>query len=160
MSVNKTNFYEAFDDYLNWIVLWFLTAAINLGMEAGAFLLSEEIGQQIHAWAQWPMRIGTLLLFVALFVFIRRRWRSGWSRGDRIFMDGFTVNAVKRAGFAAFCVTVPTVVFLDIVTNDTTLPADFFIKLPGFTLTATFSLAYFYLNRDTREESDDKEAVA
>ena len=41
----------------------------------------------------------------------------------------------------------------DVITNDTQLPADFFIKLPGLSLSAGFSISFFLFNRNSAHSS-------
>lgn len=147
---------DAFDDYVNWVVLWMFLTSINLAMEASAFLLSKEVGRQVRAWAHLPTRAGIVILFVAIFLYARRRWKAGWKCGDCAFMDGYTMDIVKRSAVVAFLVTLMSVALLDNVTNNTELPADFYIKLPGVTLTATFSLCFFFWNRSPRGGAEEE----
>lgn len=160
-SLRRVSLPDAFDDYINWIIFWLLLSAINLSMEAGAYLVGEDLGQWLHAWAQFPSRAGGGVILVAVALFLWRRRQAGWRRVDRrAFLDSSTMDNLKRSAFVTFLVTLPTVVLLDIVTNHTTLPADFFIKLPGIALTATFSLCFFFLNRNPADELDEEEAVS
>lgn len=158
--VRRVNLLDAFDNYLNWIVCWVFLSAINLAMEAATFLVDNDLGQKLQGWAKFPTRLGGLAILGAVILFLWRRRQAGWKRVDRnSFFDGSTMENLKRAGFAAFLVAMPTVVVLDIVTNRTSLPADFFIKLPGVALTATFSLTFFFLNRAARGPDDDAEVL-
>jgi hypothetical protein len=66
------------------------------------------------------------------------------------------VNWLALSLFLAFILTLALVAVLDVVTNDTQLPADFFIKLPGLSLAAAFSVSYFlFAVRDAAEASGD-----
>ena len=127
--MTKKSLADAFDDYVNWVVLWMFLTSINLAMEASAFLLSDEAGRQLRAWSRVPTHVGTVILFVAVFVFARRRWKSGRKCGECAFMDGYTMENVKRSALVSFLITLMTVAMLDVAANHTELPADFFIKL-------------------------------
>ena len=71
-------------------------------------------------------------------------------------MDEFVTETVKNSAFVAFFLTLFLVAILDIITNQTQLPADFFIKLPGISLTAGFSISYFIFNvKDRGQSSED-----
>ena len=153
-SVIKMTLHDAWDDYISWLVLWLFLSSINLAMEASAYLLSEEVGRQVHAWAQLPSRAGGVVILISIFVFARRRQRAGWKPGDRVFLDGYTMEVVKRSALVSFFVTLPLVVLLDVVTNHTMLPADFFIKLPAFSLAASFSICFFFWSRSVPEEPE------
>jgi hypothetical protein len=50
------------------------------------------------------------------------------------------------------------VAILDVITNDTQLPADFFIKLPGLSLTAVFSISFFWFNRNSTDSLESEAA--
>ena len=147
------SFADAFDNYVGWLVLWLFLSSINLAMEAGAYLLSTEMGAKVHAWAQLPSRLGGVVLFVAIIVFVRRRRHAKTQTSHLEFLNGYTMDILKRAALVSFFITLPTVVLLDIVTNHTQLPADFFIKIPSFLLAASFSLSFFFWNRSVRGES-------
>lgn len=137
---------DAFDSYVNWIVLFFFLTAVNLALEAGAYLVNEAAGQKLNAWALWPARGGSIALVMAMVIWVRLLRHKRQQRGRRAFLDEFVTEAIKRSASVAFFLTLCLVAILDVVTNNTQLPADFFIKLPGLSLTAGFSISFFLFN--------------
>ncbi|MBI1358216.1 MAG: hypothetical protein GC160_28105 [Acidobacteria bacterium] len=149
---------SAFERYTNWIVLILFLFSVNLTMEAGAYLLDEGAGDRLRAWAQWPARAGLVLLVVAMILArpLKQRRREA---GRRAFQDDFVTDALKRSASIAFLTTLCFVAFLDGAANHTDLPADFFIKLPGISLTAVFSLCYFALSFVAGRSNDHEPAA-
>ena len=142
---NKT-LAEVFDSYVNWLVFSVFLMAVNLAMEASAYLVNEAAGEVLHAWAQWPARSSGVVVAIALIIWLRLPRHKRQKRDQRVLLDGYVAETAKRCAFIAFFLTLCLVAILDVVTNNTQLPADFFIKLPGLSLTAGFSIAFFLFN--------------
>lgn len=147
---------DAFDSYINWIVAFFLLTALNLAMEAGAYLSKPSLAVALRSWAHWPARVGSAVLLVA---FILWAWRSR-GRSRRTFLDGYAVEAIKRSALFGFLLTLGLVAILDVITNTSQLPADFYIKLPGLSLTAGFGLSFFLFNFLDKARDPDEVAGA
>jgi hypothetical protein len=145
---------ETFDSYVNWLVLFVFLTAVNLVMEASAFLVSEPLAEALRNWARWVTHAGTLTVIIAIIIWFRRPKEQRKCRDQRALLGGFVVDAARRAAFLAFSITFIVVALLDGITNHTQLPADFFIKLPGISLSAVFSISFFLF---TRNKGDDDE---
>lgn len=142
---NKT-LADVFDSYVNWIVFSVFLMAVNLAMEATAYLVNEAAGEALRSWAQWPARGSGIAVAIAVIIWLRRPRHKKQKRDQRALLDGYVAETAKRSAFIAFFLTVCLVAILDVVTNNTQLPADFFIKLPGLSLTAEFSISFFLFN--------------
>jgi hypothetical protein len=152
-------FSDAFDSYISWLVLFVFLTAINLAMEAMAYLVNDYAGEALRSWALWPSRVGLIAIVVAFVIWLPRVKKIRKQKGSRAFFDEYVTAAILRSAFVAFLLTLCLVAILDVVTNDTQLPADFFIKLPGLSLTAGFSISFFLFNRNNTaaQERDDDE---
>jgi len=148
---------ETFDSYVNWLVLFSFLTAVNLIMEAGAYLVSAPVADALVSWAPWVTHAGTLTVIVALIIWFRRPKADRSCRNQRALLSGFVVDAVRRASFISFIVTFIVVALLDDITNHSQLPADFFIKLPGISLAATFSISFFFFNRNDGDDDQGEE---
>jgi len=148
---------DAFDSYVNWLVLFVFLTSVNLVMEAGAYLVHAAAGEELRAWALWPARGGTVALAVAMITWFRLLRHKRQQPGRRAFLDEYVTETIKRSAFVAFCLTFFLVGILDVVTNHTQLPADFFIKLPGVSLSAGFSISFFLFNFfNSRHSSEER----
>lgn len=147
---------DAFDDYVHWLVLWVLLSALNLALEAATYLFEGDTGTLLRDLALIPSWLGLPVILVGLFVFLRARRRAGRTIGRADLVDSYVVEALKRAALVAFLVTLPTIVLLDVATNHTSLPADFFIKLPGVALTASFGITFLIVSMSgPRDDLDE-----
>jgi Na+/H+-translocating membrane pyrophosphatase len=151
---NKT-LADVFDSYVNWLVSSVFLMAVNLAMEAGAYLVNETASEALNAWAQWPARGSSIAIAVAVIIWLRRPKPQRPKQDQRALLDAYVVETAKRAAFIAFILTLCLVAILDVITNDTQLPADFFIKLPGLSLTAGFSISFFLYNFFNNENSSE-----
>jgi hypothetical protein len=149
---------EAFDRYVSWLVFSIFLMSINLLMEASTYLVEEPASSALWTWAQWPARGATITVAIAFLVWVRR-WRKRTKSECRTFLDEYVTETAKRSAFIAFFATLCLVALLDGVTNHTQLPADFFIKLPGLSLTAVFSISFFVLNFRDATDSPDVEST-
>lgn len=138
----EKTFADAFDSYINWIAAFFLLTALNLAMEAVAYILEPSSAEVLRWWAKWPARIGSAVLLVAFILWARR----SRGRSRQTFLDEYVMEAIKRSALFGFILTLFLVAILDVITNTSQLPADFYIKLPGFSLTAGFGLYFFVFN--------------
>lgn len=147
---------DAFESYVNWLVLSVFLMAVNLAMEAGAYLVNEGTGEGLRAWAQWPTRASTIAFFVAMVIWGRRLRHQKKQQRRRFFLNEYVTETVKRSSFIAFFLTLVLVAILDGFTNSSQLPADFFIKLPGLSLTAGFSISFFLYNFINAPDSSEE----
>lgn len=147
---NKT-LSNVFDSYVNWIVFSLFLMAVNLVMEASEYLVNDAVGAQLHAWAQWPARCSGIAVVVAVIIWLRLPRDKRKKRNQRALLDEFVTEVAKRAAFVAFFLTLVLVAILDVVANNSQLPADFFIKLLGLSLTAGFSISFFLINLQSSE---------
>lgn len=146
---------DVFDSYVNWIVLFVFLTAVNLAMEAGAYLVNDAAGGALRAWALWPARAAGLAVIVAVAVWLRLPKHKRQKRDQRALLDGYVMDAIKRSAFIAFVLTFILVAFLDVAANHTRLPADFFVKLTGLSLSAAFSVSFFLSNFFNGENSPE-----
>ena len=142
---NKT-LADVFDSYVNWLVFAVFLMAVNLAMEATVYLVNETMGDALHAWAQWPARGSGIAVAIAVIIWLRLPRNKRQKRNQRALLDGYVVETAKRSAFIAFFLTLCLVAMLDVVTNSSQMPADFFIKLPGLSLSAEFSISFFLFN--------------
>ena len=145
---------ETFDSYVNWLVLFVFLTAINLVMEASAYLVSGPVAAILQSWARWVTHAGTLTVIIAIIIWFRRPKEQRKCRDQRVLLGGFVVDAARRAAFLSFFITFIVVALLDPITNHTQLPADFFIKLPGISLSAVFSISFFFFNRSNGDDDE------
>lgn len=142
--MKNKNLADAFDSYVNWIVLALFLIAVNLAMEATAYLVNKSASEVLRNWAMWPSRGATVAIVVSIIWFSIKRRKS---EKDRFaFFNEYTFEIIKRSSFVAFLLTFLCMGILDVVVKTTQIPADFFIKLPGFLLAATFSFSYLIFN--------------
>ena len=144
--MGNKNLADVFDSYVNWLVFSVFLMAVNLAMEASAYLVDEAAGEALHTWAQWPARGSGIAVAIALIIWLRRPRHKRQKRDQRALLDGYVAETAKRSAFIAFFLTLCLVAIIDVVTNNTHLPADFFIKLPALSLTAEFSISFFLFN--------------
>lgn len=147
---------ETFNNYVNWLALYLFLTAVNLTMEAGAYLVSDSTAELLRNLSIWPSRAGGIAIIVAVVTWLRVPREKRGYREQRALLGEYVWDAVKRASFLAFFITLCLVAILDVITNHTQLPADFFIKLPGISLTVVFSFAFFFFNRHSRGEEDGR----
>ncbi len=144
--MEKRTLADVFDSYVNWLVLFVFLTAVNLAMEAGAYLVDKTTGEALHTWAQWPSRGSLVAVVVAMVIWLRLPRHKRQKRDQRALHDEYVTETVKRSAFIAFILTFGLVAFLDVAANHTQLPADYYIKLPGLSLSAGFSLSFFLYN--------------
>jgi len=137
---------DVFDSYINWLVLSIFLMALNLAFEATAYLTTEVTGSILVSLAQWLARGSTLVVVIAIIIWLRLPRESRRNRASGSFLDGFVTELVKRSAAISFFVTLCLVAVLDVITNKSLLPADFFVKLSALSLTAVFSISYFLFN--------------
>lgn len=153
---NKT-LADVFDSYINWLVFSLFLMAVNLAMEVGAYFVNNTMGESLNAWAQWPARASAIAVVIAVFIWLRLPRNKRQKQHQRVLLDGYVVELVKRSALIAFILTLCLVAMLDVAANDTQLSADLFIKLPGLLLTAAFSISFFLLNfLNSLQSSDDR----
>lgn len=145
-TIMATNLADLFDDYLSWIALFFLLVAINLAMEAGAYLLADSAAEQLRSLALWPARASSVVMAIVAVLLIRVSIHKRRQNAPGALDGGYVTETVKRSATIACFLTLFLVGILDVVTNTSQLPADFFIKLPGVMLTAGYSIPFFLLN--------------
>ena len=137
---------DIFDSYINWLVISIFLMALNLAFEAIAYLTPEATSNTLNALAQWLAYGSLIALAVAAIIWFRLP-RDRRRKQNRVaLLDGFVVEIAKRSAAIAFFVTLCLVAVLDVVTNTSLLPADFFVKLLALSLTAVFSVSFFYFN--------------
>lgn len=146
---------DSFDSYVNWIVGFLFLSALNLAFEASTFLVNEAMGEGLEAFARWLARGSSVCLAIAMILWVRLIRRKQLRLEHRNFLDEFVTSAIQRSAMVAFLITLCLVAILDVVTNNSQLPADFYIKLPSFSLTAGFSISYYIFNRIGQNYSSD-----
>ena len=151
---NKT-LADVFDSYVHWLVFSVFLMAVNLAMEASAYLVNEALGEALQAWAQWPARGSGIAVAIAVIIWLRLPRHKRQKRDQRALLDGYVAETAKRSASIAFFLTLCLVAILDVAANDTQMSADFFIKLPGLSLTAGFSISFFLYNFFNDEHSSE-----
>ena len=156
MRKNKSYNPDAFDQFAQLIAISLFCMALNLFGEAIIYLVNEETSHILYTFSHAAQFLQTVFLVMA---FLRlgvgkSRTISSYKQG---FLDSYVVDSVKRAAMIACFMTLMVLAVLDIVTNTTMLPADFFIKIPSITLLAVFSLSFFFLNRDSSDNKLEQE---
>lgn len=150
---------DVFDSYVKWLVLFAFLSAINLAMEASAYLVDEAVAEALRTWSQWPARAAAVAVVVAMVIWVRLPRDKRSKRHQRALNDEYIMETVKRSAFVAFFLTLVLVAILDVVTNDTQLSADFFIKLPGLSLSAGFSISFFLFHARDHAGAETEEAL-
>lgn len=145
----KIKLADEYETYMTWMALFFLLLSINLAMEAIALLVDEDAGRGIQFWAQVPQGIGFMTALIAAIKWDLRRRTAESKRGKYSFRDEYVTEVRRRSALVAFVVTVLLVVLLDNITISWDLPVDFYIKLTGFCLLATFSVSFFFFLRNS-----------
>lgn len=153
----EKTFSEAFESYVNWIVFFFFLTSVNLAMEASAYLVNDSTAETLRAWAHWPARGGVVVMFIAMGTWFRHLRKKKGGQYCRSYLNEYVTETIKRSSFVAFILTLVFVALLDNVTNNTVLPADFYIKLPGLSLTAGFSLSFFLYNYMNNPDDSEEE---
>ena len=145
---------EAFDQFAQLIALSLFFQSLNLFAETIMHISNEEVQNFLYSFAHIMQFLQTLLFVIACLRLGSsiEHTKSSYKQG---FLDSYIVEATKQAAGIACFVTIILLAILDIITNTTQLTADFFIKIPLFTLLGIFSISLFLLMRDTSDERID-----
>lgn len=136
---------DGLERQLNWVVAFFALSSLHLLLEASTYLVEAPMRDSVAVLAKWASRGGALCVVVAMLIAYRLQRRRG-SVQKPALLDSYVLETIKRAATISFFVTVVVVGVLDIIANNTQQPADFFIKLVGFSLTAVFAIAFTRMN--------------
>lgn len=145
---------EAFDQFAKLIALSLFFQSLNLFAETLMYLSGEEMRDVLYTFAHIAQFL-QMLLFVAACLRLAvgiGHTKSSYKQG---LLDSYVVESAKRAAGIAGCLTVVLLAILDIITNTTELPADFFIKIPLFTLLGIFSISFFLMLREGSDDGSD-----
>lgn len=145
---------EAFDQFAQLFALSLFFMSLNLFTEAFMHLAGEETRNVLYTFSRITQFLQVLLFVVASWRLTKgvEHTKSSYKQG---FLDSYVAEAGKRAAGIAWFVTIILFAVLDIITNTTELPADFFIKIPFFTLLGVFSISFFLIIRDGSDDEFD-----
>lgn len=149
----RTTMIEIHESYLNWSVLCVFLLAIASVLGAAAFVFTGsaaglQTGAQIVGWLALVAFFvtGTTVLLRQTRLLLSLSGPADLTQRGRFREDGYIFNAIKTASWFSCAFTATTLYVLDLIVEDTVLPAGFFIKLVLFVCLATFSIVYFVLN--------------
>ena len=156
MSKNRVYNPDAFDQFAQLMALSLFFLSLNLLIEAVMYLTNEETRVILYTFSRAAQVLANIFIVVAIL----RLGKGGdhaLSSYKQGFLYSYVVDTVKRAAWIAWFATVILLAILDIVTNTSELPADFFIKIPSFTLLALFSISFFFMNRSGSDNKLEQE---
>lgn len=149
----RTTFAEIYEDWVKWLVVCVLLAALESLAHALSYLYAG--ATDVFATAASVMFwLRTLGMIGAALAFALQHSKLLWGlkgprdleRRGRLRAGSYLDDVLKNASFAACVTTGCVLAVLSIGAGDTRLPPVFFVKVALFVLCASFAVTFFALD--------------
>lgn len=152
-KIKKSSSADHADTHKRLLFLSMFLLSLIFAIETGSYFVGESVGNFLSITAK---------VFVGLFfisIFFTVFWKIKFIPGDKRYLvnseDSFVAHALNKACKISWILTfiILTVITVTTGRESSTFPAQFYINLAQFFMTAVFSISFFILFRDSGDEN-------
>jgi len=146
---NKTSSADHADILNRLIFITIFTLSLIYAIETVSYFIEESAGDLLSTAAE--ILVGLCFVFLFLTIF----WKIKYLAGDKRYLlnseDSFVTHAFNKACRVSWKLTfvLLTVITVTISRESSAFPAQYYINLVQFLMTASFSISFFYYFRDS-----------
>jgi energy-coupling factor transporter transmembrane protein EcfT len=152
-KIKKSSSADHADTHKRLLFLSMFLLSLIFAIETGSYFVGESVGNFLSITA----KVFVGLLFISIFFTVF--WKIKFIPGDKRYLvnseDSFVAHALNKACKISWILTfiILTVITVTTGRESSTFPAQFYINLAQFSMTAVFSISFFILFRDSGDEN-------
>lgn len=153
---NKLSSADHADTHKRLMFLSMFLLSLIFAIETGSYFVGEPVGEVFSITAK--VVVGLLFISILFTVF----WRIKFIPGDKRYLlnseDSFVAHALNKACKISWILTFIMLTVITVTTSreSSAFPAQFYINLAQFSMTAVFSISFFILFRDSGDVNSIK----